>query len=206
MARWHQRLLRKLLRTPTRAMLRFLGVYSADRWRKFALDSDLIANPGYLPTPDYFQEYLNRNSDIHVESLEEIEQWLLTCTYARRESYAEKVWPISVEFECRKTGDCLDHSLWAWKKLHELGFTPLFMYGQTRLDDSVAFVKSDQPHHWVQFEHAGTEFLLESTWKDQPQLAVSLYDISSYYQPWLAIDTELRYFMFPGWIDYILDD
>ncbi len=67
---------------------------------------------------------------------------------------------LPTEFEVRRTGNCLDHALWAWRKLGELGYEAELVVGRR-----LPWDPGDARHAWVLFEENGRRQLLETVEK-----------------------------------------
>ena len=80
---------------------------------------------------------------------------LKACQYAEDKTLFDKAdfWQHPVDFEQKRQGDCEDFSLWAWRKLCEMGINAEFVTGEERKGGG---------HAWVTFELDGQEFLLEA--------------------------------------------
>jgi len=116
-----------------------------------------------------FAWYLDRNSGVSVGSLDELCTWLLECkiTSDFGQFGVMDHWQHPVDFEHSRCGDCDDHSLWAWRKLTELGYQAEFHSGIFL----GAGKSSAIPHTWVTFrDETGEWFLLESTQKQADRL------------------------------------
>lgn len=138
-----------------------------------------------------FTHYLNGESRVTVQSLDDICQWLQTCDYVRDiELFNQRdVWQHPGEFETRRKGDCEDHALWAWRKLRELNIPAEFVVGRVQWGEV-----GDGAHAWVAYEENGRSFILESTHKKQ--LIYPLEEIQSRYHPWFGVDTASQTYRF----------
>src|SRR5438552_1207893 len=79
-----------------------------------------------------FQWYLDGISSVSVATPGDICSWLFECRYALDITLFQEAdfWQHPVTFEKLRQGDCEDHSMWAWRKLRELGLEPEFFCGQ----------------------------------------------------------------------------
>ncbi|MCA9899136.1 MAG: transglutaminase domain-containing protein [Ardenticatenaceae bacterium] len=138
-----------------------------------------------------FTDYLNGESRVTVQSLDDICRWLQQCEYVRdSELFGQRdVWQHPGEFETRRQGDCEDHALWAWRKLRELNIPAEFVVGRVQWGDV-----GDGAHAWVAYEENGRSFILESTHKKQ--LIYPLEAIQSRYHPWFGVDTASQTYRF----------
>ena len=124
-----KRVLGKILRPLFR---RVVGLFRiSDPWERLEINVPLSAY-GAGARRD-FREYLGGQSIVPVTSVEDIQSWLLGCSYERDEVlFAETdFWQHPVTFERLRAGDCEDFSLWAWRKLVELKHDVDFVAGYT---------------------------------------------------------------------------
>ena len=138
-----------------------------------------------------FAHYLNGESRVQVQSIEEICQWLQQCEYVRdMELFNQRdVWQHPGEFESLRKGDCEDHALWAWRKLKELDIPAEFVVGRTEWGENAVGV-----HAWVLYEENGRTYLLETT--NKKQLIYPLEAIQKRYQPWFSVDAASQTYRF----------
>lgn len=73
------------------------------------------------PEQRAFADYLAGPSTVAVASLADIEMFLRSCTYVLSPTRDPDWTMLASHFEMQRCGNCLDHSLWAWRKLRELG-------------------------------------------------------------------------------------
>ena len=141
-----------------------------------------------------FTHYLEGESHIKAESIDDICDWLRQCKYVRDEELFNQrdVWQHPGEFEALKKGDCEDHALWAWRKLIELDIPTEFVVGRIHWgnDDGV----QSGAHAWLVFWQDGRSYLLETTHKRQ--LIYEQEKVQTKYHPWFSVDQELNTFRF----------
>ncbi|MCA9917539.1 MAG: transglutaminase-like cysteine peptidase [Anaerolineales bacterium] len=138
-----------------------------------------------------FSHYLNGESRVMVQSLDDICRWLQQCEYVRdSELFGQRdVWQHPGEFETRRKGDCEDHALWAWRKLKELNIPAEFVVGRTVWSET-----NNGVHAWVAFEENGRSYILEST--NKKQLIFPLETIQTRYHPWFSVDMNSQTYRF----------
>ncbi len=114
-----------------------------------------------------WNRYFNRPLRTKPRTLAEIESFLHGCKYLsdRRTRSQEDYWEPPDVFEGRKTGDCEDHAIWAWRHLDELGCKTRFVLG-----------KSSGWHAWVHIFVNGRAYLLEATQKSKLFPNAASYD------------------------------
>jgi hypothetical protein len=140
-----------------------------------------------------FESYLERDSGVEVGSVRDICEWLLGCEYVRDQdlfAHAD-LWQHPIDFETSRQGDCEDHSLWAWRKLHDLGIDAEFVVGKIQLGNG-----SWGDHSWVVLTNGPDTHILETTAKKMDRFIVSVSKAESKYRPVYGIDTKLRSFAY----------
>lgn len=118
-----------------------------------------------------------------VRTVDELCSWLEGCEYVsdRERLGVDDHWCHPIDFERHRRGDCEDHALWAWRKLHELGTVATLVVGEARSHE----------HVWVTFVHEGALQLLESTRKGGRRLVELAEGVHDYW-PAYGVDTRLR--------------
>ncbi|WP_420644879.1 hypothetical protein [Candidatus Leptofilum sp.] len=142
-----------------------------------------------------FDHYLNGESQVKVQSLDDICRWLQACEYVQdRELFGQgDVWQHPGEFESRRQGDCEDHALWAWRKLKELNIPAEFVVGRTAFGDNGNEGRL-LSHAWVSYEENGRTYLLETTHKKQ--LIYPLEAVQTRYHPLFSVDEVSKTYRF----------
>jgi hypothetical protein len=140
-----------------------------------------------------FTDYLNGESHVTVQSVEDICRWLQQCEYVRdAELFNQRdVWQHPGEFEALKKGDCEDHALWAWRKLKELNVPAEFVVGRAQWSEN----ENGGAHAWVAYRENGRAYILETTHKKQ-SLIYPLEAIQERYHPWYSIDEQNETYRF----------
>lgn len=138
-----------------------------------------------------FTWYLEGPSSVVVNSLDDVCEWLLDCAYPlaldEASRFTSRKWPHPSEFEERRLGTCLDHSLWAWRKLVELGYDATFVVGQRARPAT-----PDTGHAWVMFRENEVDFLLEPLARDRNTMIRPLIDVRAEYVPTFGVDRRGR--------------
>ena len=115
-----------------------------------------------------WNRYFNKELVTHPENLAEIEKFLLGCKYLsdRMTRSQRDFWEPPDIFEKRRTGDCEDHAIWAWRHLHDLGYKSRFVLGKL----------GGGWHAWVHVFRNGRTYLLEATQKSHWFPNVNAYE------------------------------
>lgn len=118
-----------------------------------------------------FKTYLEDDAPYRATSVEDIELWLAGCQY---EFDRTDRWLRPSQFEPLRKGDCEDHALWAWNKMHRLGIDAEFCIGP-RLDPGDQG-RQKTNHAWLVFRQDGMAMNFETVDKTgtgiQPRSAV----------------------------------
>jgi len=103
-----------------------------------------------------WNRYFNKPLNTHPKTLADIETFLLSCKYVsdRKTRSQSDFWEPPDIFERRRTGDCEDHAIWAWRNLDELGYKVRLVLG-----------KCKRWHAWVHIFVNGRAYLFEATQK-----------------------------------------
>ena len=142
----------------------------------------------------HFAEYLDRPSSVEVRSIRDLCEWLMGCQYVHDQELFDNVdlWQHPVDFESRRKGDCEDHALWVWRKLHDLNIEAEFVVGKLVLDNGTW-----GDHTWIVLANGKEEHLMETTAKRMDQFMVSSALAQQRYRPYFGIDTHLRSYAYP---------
>jgi hypothetical protein len=110
-----------------------------------------------------WNRYFNRPLEYRAANLQDIAGFLRACKYRRDQETRSRrdYWEPPDEFERRRTGDCEDHALWAWRQLCDLGYRARFVLGQR--------------HAWVHILTDARCYLVEATHKRGPAPRVRRY-------------------------------
>ena len=146
-----------------------------------------------------FGHYLEGDSAVRPESIEDIVAWLLACEYARDiDLFNERdVWQHPGDFERLRRGDCEDFALWAWRKLAEIGVEAEFYVGRVRSCDAAPV---DRHHAWVVYRLDGAEFLFEPAARSRQEMIRHLADARDDYVPHFAVNHRADTCAFGGYI------
>jgi hypothetical protein len=141
----------------------------------------------------YFDWYLERPSLVEVKSIRDICEWLMGCQYIHDQELFNRpdIWQHPVDFEAQRQGDCEDHTLWAWRKLHDLGLDAEFVVGKLALGDGTW-----GDHTWIMLNDGLGEHLIETTAKRMDQFMVPPAKARQQYKPYFGMDTKLRSFAY----------
>lgn len=143
-----------------------------------------------------FGWYLQGASTVAVASIEDIQRWLLRCTYKRDEALfgMSDHWQHPEHFEQLRKGDCEDHALWAWRKLRDLGIPARLFTGRVLIPvgGGAGF------HAWVVFEQDEQHWLFETTAVHIRRMLRPLDEVRAAYIPHYSVDHELDVRMYCG--------
>jgi hypothetical protein len=140
-----------------------------------------------------FSDYLQGESTVTVSSVQDICEWLLACKYVPDNELFDNpdLWQHPVDFEIQRQGDCEDHCLWAWRKLHDLGIDAEFVVGK------IARKKGGWgDHSWILLKGGETERVMETTAKRMNQFFVPDSKAKRLYMPYYSIDTRLHSYVY----------
>jgi hypothetical protein len=183
--------LRRLLSPLERMAARLLG--SESPWEPIRMRVPPGAfGPG---SQQPFARYLEGESSVRVQSIDDIVAWLQTCEYVTDIElfHARDVWQHPGAFEKRRRGDCEDFALWAWRKLAEVGVDADFCVGRVICDEG-----PDRQHAWVVFHVDETAFLFEPAARIRSRMIRPLADAMAEYVPHFAVNHRLDTNAFVG--------
>jgi hypothetical protein len=124
---------------------------------------------------------------IQVKNFYDIHNFLQKCNYTSDEVLFNRsdYWQTPDQFEINQSGDCEDFSLWAWRKLIDIGKNARFTVGS---DDYVG-------HAWVTIFQNKDILIYEPTNKSDIKHIpiISVLEINSY-KPSFSIDKKLNFY------------
>lgn len=146
-----------------------------------------------------FGHYIEGESCVRVESIDEIVEWLRSCEYVTDTDlfHERDVWQHPAGFEQLRRGDCEDFALWAWRKLAEIGVEAEFYVGRVICSHEPAI---DRQHAWVVYRMDGADFLFEPAAQSRPRMIRPLADAMGEYVPHFAVNRDLGTSAFVGCI------
>jgi hypothetical protein len=169
-----------------------------DPWE--AITSSFVKPHAFgLGSTKHFGWYFEGDSSVPVASIDDICRWLAACVYVRDPVLFREpdFWQHPCTFEQIRKGDCEDHALWAWRKLHELGIEAEFYSGQWgRHAESGS-------HAWVVFQQDNERYVLESVGKDTTRMVRRLHEVRDEYVPHFSVDAQHRMQARAGYILYL---
>ena len=149
-----------------------------------------------------FGWYLEGDSLVGSQSLEDVQDWLLACQYVHDIDlfHEQDFWQHPCTFERLRSGDCEDHALWAWRKLLELGYDAEFVSGrclpwQPNVNDG------ERGHAWVLLRLPTGVFVLESVAKDRERMLRPLAEAREEYRPEFGVARDLKRYAFNGYVE-----
>ena len=146
-----------------------------------------------------FADYFAGESGVHVESIDDIIEWLHGCEYVTDiDQFNERdLWQHPGAFERVRRGDCEDFALWAWRKLAEIGIEAEFCVGSVCCGGEPAIVRQ---HAWVVYRVNRTDFLFEPAARTRERMIRPLAEAQDEYVPHFAVDRRLSTSAFVGCI------
>jgi hypothetical protein len=171
---------------------------AGDPWRRFGPPVPLSLY-GTGSQRD-FGWYLEGESRVKVESVEEIQDWLLGCEYVDdKELFHEHdFWQHPRTFEHLRRGDCEDHALWAWRKLVELGLDAELVSGRQLSKAGVN--EPGSGHVWVVFTRGDETIVFETVAKTKEGMLWPLDEVRSRYRPEVGVNGVRKRFAYHGYL------
>lgn len=144
-----------------------------------------------------FRWYFRGTSRVPVESVDGVIEWLMACTYVRDEQlfFEADYWQHPCTFEQLRKGDCEDFSLWAWRKLAELGESVEFVAGRCR-----RAVPPNDGHTWVHLRRDATIFVLDPTMPTTEAMLRPLEAVREDYLPEVSVEASFTRFAYAGYL------
>lgn len=184
-------------RFPVRiAMAKLLNSYGGDKdnWKysdvKFSLNT-----LGYKCRKD-ISWYFSGKSEVEIKDIQELCNWLIETEHEPEINAG--IWKHPSEFEKSKKGNCVDSSLWAWRKLTELGLNSEFIVGERNLDGT------PKQHAWVVYEGSDkNRMLIETVSKDIERMLYSVNNVDKLYIPWASVDNNFQNRLYGGYCSAI---
>jgi hypothetical protein len=136
-----------------------------------------------------FSWYLEGDCGVSVASVEDIQQWLLGCSYhADQKLFRDPdFWQHPAMFEKVRKGDCEDHAIWAWRKLKDLGLPARLYTGRV-----LSLVSGGAGFHaWVVFERDGQRWLFETVAYHRKRMLRPFEEARAEYIPHFSVDHAL---------------
>jgi hypothetical protein len=150
-----------LLAYPFRLLLRLAPAYG--RWERVAVRGR-PQHYGAARARD-LADYLRGPTTVDLSSVAEVEQWLRGCQFERDPMRGDDWSAHPFAFEYLRRGNCLDHALWAWRKLVDLGADAELVIGwQGGLHEAVR--GGSARHAWVIVRNTAGDLLMEPAAKD----------------------------------------
>lgn len=181
------------------ALTRWTGRLGAAEspWERVAMPVPVgVFGPG---SRRQFADYLEGESRVRVESIDDIVTWLQSCEYmSDADQFHERdVWQHPGAFEQVRRGDCEDFALWTWRKLGEIGIEAEFYVGRYRCGGEPA---PDRQHAWVVYRVEGDDFLFEPAAASRERMIRPLADAMHEYVPHFAVNCHFGTIAFVGCI------
>ena len=171
-------------------------VMKADPWERF---EKRVPLKFFSERAAEFESYFQRSSAVGVKSVDDVQRWLMECTYVsdQVEFGVPEHWQHPSDFEGRRRGDCEDHALWAWRKLIEVGEDAEFVVGLSQRADGTW-----GGHAWVHVRGETGVRMFEAGEKSLDRMLRPLTDeeIQREYFPHLGVDSAFRRHVYWGWL------
>lgn len=189
-----RRTLSRLLAPLARLLLRRLP--KEDPWGRF--DYRVPPNAFGNGNRHDFAWYFEGESSVPVASLDEVQEWLLTCEYVHDTVLFNEpdFWQHPRTFEQLRRGDCEDHALWAWRKLVELGHDADLVSGTVRRGSEGSSERGG--HVWVLFRQNDEQFVFEAVAKAKDRMIRPLTAVRDHYRPEFGVDRHRQPYAFNG--------
>lgn len=133
--------------------------------------------------------YLEGNSRIEIKHPGEIDEFLDSCQYTEHETNTSWLHPL--ELEQSKNGSCMGFSLWAWRKLIELGEDVCLVVGKKN--------DSQQEHAWIMHDNDTGSTLIETVQRNGR--CHPLGDVKSDYTPFFGVEGNLTNRIYSGYLN-----
>jgi hypothetical protein len=146
--------------------------------------------------------YFEGVSRVEVRSIEDMHAWLCGCEYTTDlELFQEPdFWQHPRTFEQIRRGDCEDFSLWAWRKLVELGMDAEFVVGRR-----LPYKRGDAGHAWVMLRRDGIQYVYEPGCRELARALRPLSKVRNDYMPTLGVGADRKPFAFEGYLVALRD-
>jgi hypothetical protein len=182
----------RLLKPLSRLLLRTVPL--DDPWERFTHDVPL-GRYGAGARRD-FGWYLEGESRVAVASVDEVQDWLLGCQYLRDPDLFHEAdfWQHPLTFEHLRKGDCEDFSLWAWRKLVEMGYDAELVAGRC--------LHAGEPaccHTWILFRNDDRSFLFDPVVRERTRMICALDEVRAAYLPEVSVDGRLTRYAYAGY-------
>jgi hypothetical protein len=149
-----------------------------------------------------FRWYFRGTSRVAVQSVEDVLDWLGTCSYIRDEAlfFEADYWQHPCTLEHLRKGDCEDFALWAWRKLAELGECVEFVAGRCRRSAAAAEDTPGDGHTWVHLRRDDAVLLLDPTMPSPSSMLRPLDAVRDDYLPEVSVEASFARFAYVGYL------
>jgi len=149
-----------------------------------------------------FKQYFTGSSGVHVESLDDVCEWLFNCEFRTDLElfHQDDFWQRPLAFEQLRKGDCDDHALWGWRKLVELG-TNAELFSGMRLEQDGSWAG----HAWVVIKDGAHSTFFDSAVKVRSQMIMPLATVQSRLRPHFAVGRDLSTRAYNGWLHTLVE-
>jgi hypothetical protein len=196
------RMFRRTLAYLARPVLRFLlrRLPMPDPWERLSTRISYVAIA--VGSRRDFAWYFEGESSVTVRSLEDIQRWLRRCGYASDMHLFQEsdFWQHPRTFEHLRRGDCEDFSLWAWRKLVELGYDADLVVGRVRPKGEADPAGPWEQHAWIVFRQGGETYVYEPVDRNKSRAVQPLTAVRDQYIPEFGVGPDRRSFAFGGYL------
>lgn len=142
-----------------------------------------------------FRWYFEGESAVAIRSVEDVQDWLLGCEYARDPDLFQEAdfWQHPRTFEHLRKGDCEDFSLWTWRKLVRMGYDAEFVAGQSLVEGHTL------PHTFVVYREGTRTLLFDPVIRDRGRMIRPLKDVAASYVPEVSVDGSFARYAYLGY-------
>ncbi len=142
--------------------------------------------------------YFEGESAVEVQSIEDVQEWLLDCAYVSDPDLFQEAdfWQHPCTFEQLRKGDCEDFALWAWRKLVRLGYDAEFVAGRYV---QPGCAETDHGHTWIVFQKNGTSYLFDPIIRARHHMIQPLDVVRHEYIPEVSVDQHFTRYAYAGY-------
>ncbi len=167
-------------------------------WERFA--SSVPLNVYGMGARREFRWYFEGQSVVEIQSIEEIQEWLLGCKYVSDSDLFQEAdfWQHPCTFEQLRKGDCEDFALWAWRKMVRLGYQAEFVAGRC-LQPGCSDIDQGHGHTWLVFEKDEALYLFDPIIRERDHMIQPLDAVRHEYIPEVSVDQHFKRYAYAGY-------
>ncbi|MCH8959950.1 MAG: hypothetical protein IH820_01140 [Bacteroidetes bacterium] len=193
-------------------MIRLIGTYFSKPLSRLLMRLLPLDNPwerfaSSVPLSVYgmgarreFRWYFEGRSSVEIQSIEEIQEWLLGCEYVSDPDLFQEAdfWQHPCTFEQLRKGDCEDFALWAWRKMVRLGYQAEFVAGRC-LQPGCSDIDQGHGHTWLVFEKDEAVYLFDPIIRERDHMIQPLDAVRHEYIPEVSVDQHFNRYAYAGY-------